>query len=87
MVQSDVFVILKVEFPSNELRADYDNLAKDLVVAISAVEASFYHSMRALPSATMVKKIRQEGWLSLGSYVFKASKEKELEHKMVTGPQ
>ena len=67
-----------------DLRSSYDKLAKKIMLLNSGIEGSFYKSMTSLPSGTLVQELRKKGWFSLGSYIFKISKEKEIEHKMLS---
>lgn len=66
-----------------EVLVNYNGLLKEMKYIFGGTEFSLFKAMAPLDSTSLVHTLRKEGWFSLGSYIFKISKEKEIEHKLM----
>ncbi len=73
----------KVADLKQEVSIIYNGLLNEMEAIFKGVEFSLFKSMTPLDSTSLVHTLRKEGWFSLGSYIFKVSKEKEIEHKLM----
>lgn len=73
----------KVADLEQEVLINYNGLLDEMKSIFKGVEFSLFRSLTPLDSTSLVHTLRKEGWFSLGSYIFKVSKEKEIEHKLM----
>ena len=79
----DAVINAKVADLEQDVLINYNGLLDEMKSIFKSVDFSLFKSMTPLDSTSLVHTLRKEGWFSLGSYIFKVSKEKEIEHKLM----